>query len=207
MNKNKIFFVISGLGILIYMITKNKSSFEKLIDKNGILFNLINRKKGNLLIVIGGINYANNKFMYDQIPDKIKDECFIVIAPYNINYNFLQLEINDFIAKNKILINKIALIGFSAGGHIVQKNYNKNLFFVGLIDPSVNDSYLNNDINNNMFMLYNHNNWSGYPNIKKNLPLLNNKINNFGGESLEILESHSKIPNLFFKKYTNKLIK
>ena len=181
-------------------------TFKGLVEKKDTLFSLTTKKDVNLIIVIGGINFATPKWMYSQLNENFKNNCFIGIAPYNVNYDLLKEQIKDITKENNYVIKKTAIIGYSAGGHLIQKKYNKAFDFVGLIDPSTAPNYLTQSFSGNVFMLYNDKNWGGYPTIKKTLPLLHDKIISSGGKSSSIAEGHSKIPLLFFNKYENELI-
>ena len=207
MNKIK-YFIIGGMAItlLLILFINKKNKFKELVEKNGILFNLTTNKKVNLIIIIGGISFATPKWMYEQLNENYKNNCLIVIAPYSIGFDFLMEKITDITKEYDYKIKKTAFIGYSAGGHLIQKNYNKDFNFVGLIDPSTAPNYLTQEFSDNVFMLYNDKNWGGYPNIKKTLPLLNEKIISSGGESNAISEGHAKIPLIFFNTYENNLI-
>ena len=103
--------------------------------------------------------------------------------------------------KNKLLIKNTSVIGFSAGGLNVQKAYNKNFKFIGLIDPSTRAENVKKDYGNNVKMFYNDANWGGYPQIKSVLPNLADAINKLGGDAEKVNLQHSKIPSYFFNKY------
>jgi len=201
----KYIYITLGIGILFLVFKKKKGQFIQLINENGTLISVNNQKQVNLIIIYGGINYATPDFMYKQLNKSIIDNNLIFIVPFNYNFNRLNIEIKKFTDKNNINIKKTSIIGFSAGGHIVQQNYNKNFNFVGLIDPSTSPNYLNQNFSNNVYMIFNDNGWGGYPVIKNTLPLLNDKINLAGGKSEKILKGHSEIPAIFFNKYENNL--
>ncbi len=91
-----------------------------------------------------------------------------------------------------------ALIGFSAGGLDVLKNYRKDYAFVGLIDPSTRDKYTAIEYGANTHMMYNHRNWG-----KSNKSLRNvaSQINKTGGDAKYVELPHKDIPKQFFNTY------
>jgi hypothetical protein len=204
--KKYLYLTAAGVGLFLLLKSKKKGMFKELIKENNLLISVNNDKTPNLIIIIGGILYATPEFMYKQLTKNIIDNNLIFIAPYNYNFQKLQDEIKNFCNKKQITIKKTSLIGFSAGGHTVQKNYNKNFLFVGLIDPSTAPEYLTQPFSNNVFLMYNANNWGGYPNIKQTLPLLDKKVIDSGGKTTATLLGHSTQPKAFFVMYEKKLM-
>jgi len=156
-----------------------------------------------VVIVFGGISYANPAWIMKEVEKELLSKAIFVFAPYTMSYDSLTPKLNDFIAKNKLLVKNISVIGFSAGGLNVQKAYNKNFKFIGLIDPSTRSENVKKDYGDNVKMVYNDANWGGYPQIKSVLPNLANAINKLGGDAEKVNLQHSKIPSYFFNKYKN----
>ena len=156
-----------------------------------------------VVIVFGGISYANPTWIMKEVEKEkeLLSKAIFVFAPYTMSYDTVSSRLNDFIAKNKLLIKDISVIGFSAGGLNVQKAYNKNFKFIGLIDPSTRAENVKKDYGNNVKMVYNDANWGGYPQIKSVLPNLADAINKLGGDAEKVNLQHSKIPSYFFNKY------
>lgn len=218
MNKDFIYryrYLIGGgltfaiIGVFIY-INRNKKETKTVmqegnnIEEVGTLIYSYPKTKlesYSLVIVFGGINYANPKWMLGETPKALLSKAVFVFVPYTMSYDTVSSKLNDFIAKNKLLIKDISVIGFSAGGLNVQKAYNKNFKFIGLIDPSTRAENVKKDYGDNVKMVYNDANWGGYPQIKSVLPNLADAINKLGGDAEKVNLQHSKIPSYFFNKY------
>jgi hypothetical protein len=197
------------IGVFIY-INRNKKETKTVmqegnnIEEVGTLIYSYPKTKlesYSLVIVFGGINYANPKWMLGETPKALLSKAVFVFVPYTMSYDTVSSKLNDFIAKNKLLIKDISVIGFSAGGLNVQKAYNKKFKFIGLIDPSTRAENVKKDYGDNVKMVYNDANWGGYPQIKSVLPNLADTINKLGGDAEKVNLQHSKIPSYFFNKY------
>jgi hypothetical protein len=197
------------IGVFIY-INRNKKETKTVmqegnnIEEVGTLIYSYPKTKlesYSLVIVFGGINYANPKWMLGETPKALLSKAVFVFVPYTMSYDTVSSKLNDFIAKNKLLIKDISVIGFSAGGLNVQKAYNKKFKFIGLIDPSTCAENVKKDYGDNVKMVYNDANWGGYPQIKSVLPNLADTINKLGGDAEKVNLQHSKIPSYFFNKY------
>lgn len=218
MNKDFIYryrYLIGGgltfaiIGVFIY-INRNKKETKTVmqegnnIEEVGTLIYSYPKTKlesYSLVIVFGGINYANPKWMLGETPKALLSKAVFVFVPYTMSYDTVSSKLNDFISKNKLLIKDISVIGFSAGGLNVQKAYNKKFKFIGLIDPSTRAENVKKDYGDNVKMVYNDANWGGYPQIKSVLPNLADTINKLGGDAEKVNLQHSKIPSYFFNKY------
>lgn len=218
MNKDFIYryrYLIGGgltfaiIGVFIY-INRNKKETKTVmqegnnIEEVGTLIYSYPKTKlesYSLVIVFGGINYANPKWMLGETPKALLSKAIFVFAPYTMSYDTVSSKLNDFMSKNKLLIKNTSVIGFSAGGLNVQKAYNKNFKFIGLIDPSTRAENVKKDYGDNVKMVYNDANWGGYPQIKSVLPNLADAINKLGGDAEKVNLQHSKIPSYFFNKY------
>ncbi len=219
---NKWVYLIGGIAVLsvvflIYKrVTKKSNSVESKpnFKEGNTTFN-----KGNLIIsipvtkaksysivyVFGGIDYATPEWMLKQVPQYILSRNVVVLAPYTIGFD--SINIKDFLNQKNIKVdeNNVSITGFSAGGINVQNKYNKNFKFVGLIDPSTRESFLNLPFGKNTKMVYNDANWTGYPSIRALLPKLDKEIIKKGGESEKVNLPHNKIPKYFFEKYKKEL--
>ncbi len=90
------------------------------------------------------------------------------------------------------------LIGFSAGGLDVLKNYKKDYAFIGLIDPSTREKFVNVEYGPNTYMMYNQKNWGT---SNKFMTAVANKIKSWGGTAVSLSMRHEDIPAHFFKTY------
>ena len=215
-------YILGGLALLSvgFLIYKKVTKKANLVESKPDFKEGNNTfKKGNLIIsvpvtksktypiiyVFGGIDYATPEWMLKQIPQFILSRNVVVLAPYTISYN--NINIQDFLNSKGIVIDtkNVSITGFSAGGINVQNAHNQNFKFIGLIDPSTRESFLNLPFGKNTKMVYNDANWTGYPNIRATLPKLDKVINNKGGESEKANIQHSNIPKYFFEKYKKEL--
>ena len=141
------------------------------------------------IIVWGGMHYATPEWMEKQIPEWMWGRYEIFIAPYGTPLNEIKADINP---------STTALIGFSAGGLDVLKNYKKEYAFVGLIDPSTRDKYTKTDYGPNTFMVFDASNWGS---INPTLESVARQVIKTGGKAAEINMDHSKIPKYFFETH------
>jgi len=142
------------------------------------------------IIIWCGMYYATPQWMEQQIPEHLKSTRYeLYIVPYGTPLSSI---------KTKIHPRTTALIGFSAGGLDVFKNYSPDYAFIGLIDPSTNPRYNQLKYTNNVHMLYDISNW-GY--INQNLSVAADAITRGGGEAIHIDMGHNEIPKYFFKVY------
>ena len=141
------------------------------------------------IIIWCGMYYATPQWMEKQLPPHFKAQYEVYMVPYGTPLHKI---------KHNIDPRTTALIGFSAGGLDVFKNYSPNYAFIGLIDPSTRAQYNQLKYHNNVHMLYDVSNWG---NINKNLPNAAKAITNGGGEAIHIDMGHSEIPKYFFKTY------
>ncbi len=138
------------------------------------------------IIIWGGMHYANPNWMDKQIPAWMWLRYEIIIYPYSTPLTM------DYDPKTT------ALIGFSAGGLDVLKNYKKEYAFIGLIDPSTREKFVTVNYGSNTHMLYNHNNWGG---TNKSMRPVAEQINKTGGEAVYVNLPHKDIPKQFFNTY------
>ena len=199
-------------------ISNNKQAKVKMIpdfDKftiyssgsNKVIATLPKAKYGkyDVIIVWGGMHYANPDWIIEQMPKELFYTHIIIVADYKTNWNILKPKYDEFIEQKhlKNSINSTSIAGFSAGGYDVYDNYNQNYRFVGLIDPSTKSSYAKLPFSSNTKMVYNDRNWGSYANIKKALPLVAKAINDNGGFAEKVSISHKEIPKYFFNKFKN----
>ena len=132
--------------------------------------------------------YATPQWCERQLPDHVK-------STYKIYY----LKWGTPIAQvPSIDYKSTALIGFSAGGLDVLKNYNEDWKFVGLIDPTCRDKYKNLNFTKNTYMIYNDKNWGGK---NKSLKIIANRINFCGGLAKKLDMDHGSQYKYFFETY------
>jgi len=141
------------------------------------------------IIIWCGMYYATPKWMEKQLPPHLKSQYEVYMVPYGTPLSSIKQNIDP---------RTTALIGFSAGGLDVFKNYSPNYAFIGLIDPSTRAQYNQLKYTNNVHMMYDVSNWG---NINKNLPNAAKAVINGGGEAIHIDMGHSEIPKYFFAKY------
>jgi hypothetical protein len=222
MNKNFIYryrYLIGGglafaiIGVFLYKTKSKKESKTIVVEGNDIqtdgslIYSLPKTKfdSYSIVIVFGGINYANPKWMLTETPKSLLSKAIFVYAPYTMSYDSLSPKLNDFLAKNKILVKDISILGFSAGALNVQKAPQKPFKFIGLIDPSTRSEYVSLPFTNNVKMVYNDANWGTLPKIKEALPKLAQSVKNAGGDSEKVALAHAKIPSYFFNKYKDQI--
>lgn len=225
MNKDFIYkyrYVIGGAlafaiaGIVIYK-TRTPKKEEPIkediklgnttLTESGLIFSMPVSKFSEypVVVVFGGISYATPTWVMNQVPKELLSKALFVFAPYTMTYSTVAQKINDFVAKNKILVKNTSLIGFSAGGLNVERAYNKNFKFIGLIDPSTKKENLATSYGDNVKMVYNDANWGGFPQVKAILPTLADLVNKVGGSAEKVNLKHDKIPSYFFDKYKNEI--
>lgn len=138
------------------------------------------------IIIWGGMYYATPEWMDKQIPEWMWSRYEILIYSYN-------KPLPTYYDPKTT-----ALIGFSAGGLDVLKNYRKDYAFVGLIDPSTRDKYTAIEYGANTHMMYNHRNWGT---SNKSLRNVASQINKTGGDAKYVELPHKDIPKQFFNTY------
>ena len=209
--------LVLGIGYLLYARHKKVGSntvnmitdFNKYELDSGVIATIPKTKYGkyDVLIIWGGMKYANPKWMMEQMPKGLIYPNIVLIAPYTLNWSKLEGIYNKFMKDNFLTnsINTLSMMGFSAGGYDVYDNYSQKLKFAGLIDPSTKSSYVSLPFTKNTYMVYNDNNWGSYSNIKKALPKVAKAINEKGGSAEKVDLRHKEIPKYFFEKYKKEL--
>jgi hypothetical protein len=140
------------------------------------------------IIIWGGMYYATPEWISKQIPEWMWSRYEIYIAPYGTKLSNIA-NVNP---------QTTALIGFSAGGMDVLKNYNQQYALCVLLDPSTRSKYTLIEYGPNTLMFYNAANWGS---INKNLTSVANRINETGGNAVSLDLQHADIPKYFFDHF------
>jgi len=211
--KDKESIIIAGaLTVLAFFIVKRffksepqiiKSNTKKVLS-DGVIISIPETKftKYDLIIIFGGMYYANPEWMYKQIPKEGLYKNIVVIAPYTMSFERAKA-IYEPALKN-YNIKSTSVMGFSAGGLQVQKNYSPSWKIAGLIDPSTKSQYLELPFSDNVKMIYNNANWggnlAGIGTVQTKLePIIKKK----GGFAEKVNIAHESIPKYFFEKFLN----
>ena len=137
------------------------------------------------LIIWGGMHYATPAWMEKQIPAWMWSRYEIYLVDYNTKLS----SIGNFNPKTT------ALIGFSAGGLDVLRNYSQDYALVVLLDPSTKLHYVKTNYGNNTYMFYNEANWGR---TNRSMLEVADRINATGGKAESINLQHNQIPGYFF---------
>lgn len=207
--------VIGTLGLIYLFNNKGKKKNWIMGNKKttikSMIFSIPETKSEsyNLLVIFGGLSYANPEWMYKQIPENILSQNFIVIAPYNLNYLAIKNDIDSFAKDNNFSISSKSIFGFSAGGLQVEKALSaENWKVVGLIDPSIKPEYASLPYGKNVYLLMNIYNWAGtYKSFdyKKAYSQMKDSIIRGGGYVEDRKMVHADFPKTFFKQFENKI--
>jgi hypothetical protein len=202
------------IGFVVYKSTRKKE--DKIVMEQGndletvgtFIYSYPKTKLEvySLVIVFGGINYANPKWMLEQTPKDLLSKAVFVFVPYTTPYTDAKKQIDNYLATKKIKTNSISVLGFSAGGLNVQKANANTFKFIGLIDPSTRAEYVQLPFTNIAKMVYNDANWGSLPKIKEVLPKLAQSVKNGGGDAEKVSLAHAKIPSYFFNKYKDQIV-
>jgi hypothetical protein len=141
------------------------------------------------LIIFCGMYYATPQWCKTQVPDRVK-------AQYQIYYLRWGTPITQ--VPHPIDYSTTALIGFSAGGLDVLKNYKGDWKLVGLIDPSCRERYASLRFTGNTRMIYNERNWGG---TNSSMGLVARRINQCGGQATRLQLDHPSHFRRFFEMY------
>lgn len=142
-----------------------------------------NPKDNTYALIFGGMHYAKPKWMFEQLPDNIKNSKNIIIAPYTTSLSSVLDKFKD------VKISSVS--GFSAGGKQAFEAIGR-YSFIGLIDPSVPSSALSITNFGNSKMIYN-TTWrkSSVEKVAKNM----------GDDAIKVSSGHKDIPKEFFDKF------
>ena len=179
------------------------SGEEKTITKSSYVIQIDNPKREKIAVVWGGWPSAEwgGKQMKSKYGKYLKGKNVI----YSNFENETIFEIEKILEKEGYDDYEISSVfGFSRGGINAWNTIGQlpTDVFIGLIDPSTSQSHLSIKNLTNVFMMYNDNNWRGYPTIKERLPIA---AKNLGKNAKKVNLSHSEIPKKFFEDYYNKL--
>jgi len=159
-----------------------------------------------MLVIFGGMAYANPEWMAKQLTEDYFNQAILLIVPYTEEYATALRFANAKIEDAKYKVKDISLMGFSAGGYDVQENFSNDFRFIGLIDPSLKSKYLELPFGKKVFMLYNDRNWGAYPTIKSLQPQFAEKINDNGGKAVLTDLPHDQIPKQFFSQFKSEML-
>ena len=140
------------------------------------------------LIIWGGMHYATPAWMEKQIPAWMWSRYEIHIAPYGTKLSSIA----------NVDPKTTGLIGFSAGGLDVLRNYSQDYALVVLLDPSTRIDYAKTAYTTNTYMFYNQSNWGG---TNKSMDEVANQINATGGKAVSMKLKHNEIPAYFFNHF------
>ena len=140
------------------------------------------------IVIWCGMHYATPAWMKKQVPTWMWSRYEIFIVPYGTPLAVVDPDVD---------YQTTALVGFSAGGIDVLKNYDSRYAFVGLIDPSTRPSFLKGAYRNTA-IVYNPSVWG---NTNKSLVPMAERIKATGGNAERVQLSHSDIPKYFFNKH------
>lgn len=176
---------------------------EKVITKGSYVIQIDNPKRKKIAVVWGGWPSAEwgGKQMKSRYGQYLKGKNVIYSNFENENI----LEIESILEKEGYGDYEISSVcGFSRGGINAWNTIGQlpTDVFIGLIDPSTSQSHLSIKNLTNVVMMYNENNWGGYPTIKQRLPIA---AKNLGKNAKKVNLIHSEIPKKFFEDYYGKL--
>jgi len=210
--KNKERLIITGVIVAVsflifrrFMVKPGvkviKSSNKKVLAED-VIVSIPETKypKYDLIIIFGGMYYADPEWMYKQIPKEGLYKNIVVIAPYTISLEKAKSIFEPAIKDYKI--KSTSVMGFSAGGLQVQANYSPTWKTAGLIDPSTKSKYLELPFGSNVKMIYNNANWRGnLAGIGTAQTKIDPKIKDEGGYAEKVSITHENIPKYFFEKF------
>lgn len=200
-----IYFLLKGKDGLKALARKESTNYEKSSYRGLIVSTPNNNTSFDVLIVFGGISYANPEWMYKQLPREVLLNNLVFIAPYTEALSSVKDKVASYMDENGFKEVSLSLVGFSAGGLNIQSGYSINLKFFGLIDPSTKSEYAKINYGKNAHMVYNNDNWGAYPNIKSLQPKIAKNIENGGGMTEEVKMAHADIPKYFFSSHSKYL--
>lgn len=194
-----IFTGVVVIGLLAFAFRPQGNDVIRLGDL------IVSKPKGKfsykVMIVWGGLDYANPDWMLSQVPQNVLDGYLLIFAPHNKEMSSIQNTILPYFNKDSISVSSWSLVGFSAGAKQVQKNYSSEYKFAGLIDPSTNSKLANKSYGDNTVMSYDLGNWNSYKGVKGSLPTLAQNISSGGGFSENINQSHKDFVRDFFNRH------
>jgi len=195
---------LKGLGL-----SKKSATDYNAVTDNGFIITIpqSNVKNWNVVYIFGGMAYATPKWMFNKTPKSILLNNVVIFAPYTSTFKSTQDKLKEIIEPKGIQVEKISMLGFSAGALNILSKFSNNIKFFGLIDPSNKVDYLNLNFGKNTYMVYNDSNWGAYPRIKKDMLVMASNINGKGGFTESVKLSHEKIPSYFMNKFATEINK
>ena len=160
-------------------------------------------KRFSLFLIFPGIPPFGGEWIKTCIPDYIYENFIVILSKeFNSLYSEVTGEAYGLLASNGITkIEYKSIFGFSGGGIRCQENIlTEEWDTVGLIDPSCAEQFISVDFPEGMLMVYNADNWGGYPTIKALLPQVADKVAATHGYVESCSLSHLFIPTYFFTK-------
>lgn len=210
-----------GNGVLLYLnqqgqkIEKFGTQTTTNPDTTKFYVNIPSGSPDKIIYFWPGLeSLISRKVQWDQIPQFIKNECYIVMAAGTLSGNQNQLSDLKAVIKNynsAIKTNQLKeyLFGYSSGGYSVFNNYNNSYKLVGLADPALSTTTNTEDrsYNGNVAMIWGSSGMIGIQNWGVRYPALESKIKDDGGFSQKINNlDHSKAIQIWFSKYGDKII-
>jgi hypothetical protein len=183
------------------------TGFKKTVEEDTIYTVPVGLTAAPLVIVYGGVmkyDYAHKEAMEAAVPASLKSRAVMMFV--NIYAPALSTLIGRgqaFADKNGITITDVKAAGYSGGATDVQQGFSPSLSMVGLIDPATNESFVNLPFNRGTRMIYNADNWGGFPEIKALLPKLAAAVRRGGGDARSISIRHRDMPAKFFELFGN----
>ena len=158
----------------------------------------------HVLIIIGGISYANAAWMLSQTPANYFQQAVLVFidcaAMGGIGPAGARNAATQILTRLELSQKSISICGFSGGGPEAGANPS-SYKAVGLIDPTPNARPASN-----ILMLYNANNWAGNKSLFPLFTPLANQIKAAGGRAEVRAWGHKGFPASFFGEASSFLL-
>lgn len=160
-------------------------TYDKINYKSLLITKPQNKTSFTVLMVFGGITYANKQWMLDQVTKGQKamlNNGMIAFADYTTPYSTAKKDLVSYIKENNYIQTGYSIAGFSAGGINAMDGYiaeSGRVALLGLIDPSINRNIFNPEsikagkydivtpLGSNIRMVYNYTNWTAKKNDGK----------------------------------------
>jgi hypothetical protein len=171
--------------------------------------------KMQVLLVFGGLYYANPDFMLNQVPSSFFEKAILVFAPCRAvggaGYNFYKNQFEKILKKEGVIIDELSVCGFSGGGPDALEANGNDVKVIGLIDV-VPEIPPKKDIKGRIINAFNKLNWYdnefyGEKNAYRKFESFANWTRQVGGFNEENSVNHELFPKYFFYKFRNRLVK
>ena len=161
----------------------------------------------NVVVIYGGQDYANRRWMQKQTPAEIMDNVICVFAEYTVAYTTVIQQLGPFLTANKLQATGVggaSIMGFSAGGYPTLDAYTSTHKFIGLMDPSFREAHLTRTYSANVAMLWGS---SGQVGLfgEENFKQLEAAIQKGGGFSERLKIDHAEFPRVFMQRFKSRL--